>query len=224
MPTQQNGQVTIPEIASSYQEIQGRLSAAARGFSAEQLATPTPTCPGWTVKGVLSHLAGNVDDLLAGRLAGPPDESQTAAQVADRADVPVADILDQWDEQTPGFAALMADLEIWLVPFDLITHEFDIKGALGDRSNRTGDEISGFASRIGDGVDVGRPLRIETETQVLGTPDADLSLQISDFELVRVRPGRRSASQVRALGWSEDIGDAALRVCVFGPSPHDIVE
>ena len=138
--------------------------------------------------------------------------------------MPIGDILDRWDEQTPTFASLVAELEIWLVPFDLITHEFDIKGALGDRSNRTGDEISTFASRIGDGVDVGRPLRIETETQVLGVPEADLSLRISDFELVRVRPGRRSADQVRALDWSEDIGDDALGICVFGPSPVDIVE
>lgn len=216
--------MTVPEIASTYQEIQARLSGAVRGFSDEQLATPTPACPEWTVKGVISHLAANVDDVLAGRLAGPPDEAQTAAQVADRADVPIADILDRWDEQTPTFAALVADLEIWLVPFDLITHEFDVKGALGDRSNRTGDEISAFAARIGDGVDVGRPLRIETDTQVLGTEDADLSLRITDFELLRVRPGRRSADQVRALGWSEDIGDDALRICVFGPSPLDIVE
>jgi uncharacterized protein (TIGR03083 family) len=63
--------VTIPEIASTYQAIQGRLSAAVRSLSPAQLATPTPACPGWTVKDVVSHLAGNVDDALAGRLAGP---------------------------------------------------------------------------------------------------------------------------------------------------------
>ena len=216
--------MTVPEIASTYQAIQARLSAAVRAYAPEQLATPTPTCPGWTVKGVVSHLAATVDDVLEGRLAGPPDDAHTAAQVATLAEVPIDSILDRWDEQTPTFAALVADLALWVVPFDLITHEFDVKGALGDRSNRTGEEIGGFAARIGAGLDLGRPLRIETDTQVLGTAEADLTLQLSDFELVRVRPGRRSAGQVRALGWSEDIGDAVLGICVFGPSPHDIVE
>lgn len=214
-----------PRIGELYRSFQTRLSTDARSFTAEQWATPTPACPGWTVKGVISHLAGNVDDILHGRLTGAPTEEQTAEQVRRLADVPTHRILDQWDEQTPSFADLMAELEIWLVAFDIATHEFDIRGALGDTSHRDIPEVAEIAGVIGRNADIGRPLRIVTETERIGSDDdAAVELRLSNYELLRVRPGRRSAAQVRALDWSEDVGDDALGLCVFGPSEDDIVE
>lgn len=217
--------MTEPRIGELYRTIQGRLSDDLRAMTDDQLATPTPACPGWTVKGVLSHVAGNVEDFVAGRLAGPPDEDQTAEQVARQADTPVVDILDRWAEQGPVFADAISEMEIWLAVFDLISHEFDIRGALGDVSHRDGPEVTELAGIIGQNADIGRPLRIVTPNHTIGSDDpAAVELRVSDYELIRLRPGRRSAAQVRALDWSEDVGDDALRLCVFGPSPLDIIE
>ena len=47
---------------------------------------------------------------------------------------------------------------------------------------------------------------------------------VSGFDLLRLRPGRRSAAQLAALDWSEDVGEDAAKMCLFGPSPLDIVE
>lgn len=212
------------EIEKSYLAAQARLSGRARALSPDELATPVPTCPGWTIKDVLGHLVGLIDDVLAGRLAGPPDDSQTASQVDAYRTVDISELLDRWDAQAPVFANLVAEVHMWPAAFDVMTHELDVLAALGDKSNRTGEQIEDFARRLYQIIDVGRPLRIETDTQVLGDPDADLTLSGSDFELVRVRLGRRSATQVRAMNWSSDIGDDALRLCFFGPSPTDIIE
>lgn len=211
-------------IEATYRRAQARLSSEARAFTPEQLATPVPCCPGWTVKDVLGHLVGIIDDAMAGRISGPPSDEVTAAEVAAYATVPVDEVLDRWDEQTPAFASLVAQIDMWPAAFDVLSHELDILGALGDHRQRTGDEVQNFARRLGAWIDVGQPLRVETDTQTFGDPEADLVLRCTDFEFVRVRLGRRSAAQVKAMDWSADIGDDALRLCFFGPSLTDIVE
>ena len=211
-----------PLIAEIYTAVQARLAADLRADPGVA-DTPVAACPGWTVKGVVSHLAAIADDALAGRLAGVPSDEQTAQQVADRAATPLVELLDGWAEKTPALAERGAAAEIWPLALDILTHEFDIRAAIGDTSHRSGPLLEEIAGRVGQNIDVGRPVRVETETQTIG--DGDLVLRTTDFEIVRARFGRRSAAQLAAMDWSEPVTAAdAARLCIFGPNDTDIVE
>src|SRR3954468_16381042 len=96
-------------------------------------ATPVTTCPTWTVKDVLAHVAGIPADILAGRLDGVATDPWTAAQVEARREASVADIAEEWqqsgaqvDEMVDSFGPTGAQLL-----FDLTTHELDVRAALG---------------------------------------------------------------------------------------------
>ena len=61
---------------------------------------------------------------------------------------------------------------------------------------------------------------------IAATPVAaePLTLRTTDFEVLRMRLGRRSRRQVAALDWSEDPGDVLDEVSVFPLAEHDIEE
>jgi hypothetical protein len=101
--------------------------------------------------------------------------------------------------------------------FDTLTHEHDIRGALGEPGSRTADlayQVAlGFATTMGDQFirQAGLPaLRLSTPTigtVQLGDPDTapgQLALNISDFEALRAFGGRRSIRQLLALPWRGD--------------------
>jgi hypothetical protein len=101
--------------------------------------------------------------------------------------------------------------------FDTLTHEHDIRGALGEPGSRTGDlgfkVALGFSTTVGDQFirHAGLPsLRLITPTigsVQLGDPHTargQVALDISDFEALRALGGRRSIRQLLALPWHGD--------------------
>jgi uncharacterized protein (TIGR03083 family) len=173
------------------------------------LVTPTPCCPGWTVRDVLSHVAGIPDDAFAGRMDGVASEAWTAAQVERNRDLSVDQLLARWDEQAEPFAAGMTSRES-RPPFDCHTHEHDVRQAVNRPGNRESRLVAIAAAGLAE------PLR-----------EADVSCDLSDFELFRSRLGRRSRAQVEAYPWSGDAPAVAEVIdawFVFGPSAVDIAE
>lgn len=69
-------------------------------------------CPGWSVHAVVSHLSAITVDALAGRLSGVPDDAWTARQVADRADRPTPDVLDEWAPNVETFATVVSRMDV----------------------------------------------------------------------------------------------------------------
>ena len=67
-----------------------------------------PTCPGWRVRDVLAHVVGVSADLTTGNIAGATTAPWTAAQLEQRKDRPVEELLAEWDDAGPQLAA-MAD-------------------------------------------------------------------------------------------------------------------
>ena len=120
-----------PDLSALYQDTQSRLAALVAGLDARALATPVPACPGWTVQDVVAHELAVTEDALAGRLTGPPDEEQTAAQVARFRGHDIADMLASWAVTAPQFAELAAAFEVWPAVIDIVSHEQDIRGAIG---------------------------------------------------------------------------------------------
>src|SRR5438067_779026 len=104
------------DTARHYQSAHGRLVDLIRGLSAEQVDTPAAGTPGWSVHDVLAHLAAIPTDGLAGRISGIPTDAQTAAQVAERKDRDVAELLDEW---IPNVPAMCEGAKVGLVPPNL---------------------------------------------------------------------------------------------------------
>jgi hypothetical protein len=222
-----------PGIAELYRFAHASFHDFAVTLSADDWSAPVPCTPEWTARDVLSHVSGIPDDAFAGRMEGAPGEAWTAAQVERHRHACVDELLDRWEQQAAGFADVIESMGESRPPFDLHSHEHDLRHALGrpgDRSNAIVEtagyglaSVSGVGERVSIELDDGRAV-------VSGDADSSSAVAlrgVSVFELFRSRLGRRSREQVRSYDWTGSDGDidAVLeRWFNFGPSPLPIVE
>ena len=210
------------DVGSAYQGARERMTALLRD------ADPTvrvPACPDWSVKDVASHMAGVVDDVLAGRLGGVGTDPWTAKQVATRTDRSMGEILDEWNEKAPAFEAMLDSLGPpgEQAVFDVVSHEHDVRGALGQPGAQDSDAVdmglrwiaNNFVTLVAD-AGHGAVRVIAAEGQAWGPEDAPATLRAPAFELVRALTGRRSHKQIRAFDWSVD-PEPYLPLFEFGP-------
>jgi uncharacterized protein (TIGR03083 family) len=222
-----------PDIAARYVLAQESFAEFARTLSDDDWATPTPCTPEWTVRDVLSHVAGIPDDALAGRMDGAPGEAWTEAQIERNRSLSVAELLERWDAQTPGFADVLQQMGEGRPPFDCHTHEHDVRQALGRPGNRDSVIIELLALDLAAIPDCPVALTVELadgRTVRSGPDDGAPSVTlrgVTPFELFRSRPGRRSPAQVRTWDWTGADADIDAVVSVwafFGPATDPIIE
>ena len=195
-----------------------------------------PACPGWSVHDVVAHLVAVVEDVLAGRLTGPPSHEETAEQVGRRRDVATASMIAEWSEMAPQFEGLLSQVRVWPGYLDVLAHEHDVRGALSAPAGRDSYEmevaceclLSGWNPDVTVHVNVGeRTTRRGHETETGGTSSdsaGNLTLTTTPFEVFRFRLGRRSPSQLRAMDWTGDPTPVIEGMTIFGPEPYDIIE
>jgi uncharacterized protein (TIGR03083 family) len=215
------------DISRLYRDSRERLTALVAGLDDAALATPVPACPGWTVQDTIAHLAAVVDDALAGRLTGPPDEEQTALQVARYAGRPMADILSEWTAGSPQFEEIIGAFNIPPAVIDVTSHEQDIRGALNLPGARDNEALLVMAGWLLERWRAPVPVRVTVEDAEFRIgPDGDpvLGLRTTRFEAFRWRMGRRSRDQLAALDWSGDPAPVLDHLVVFGPARTDIIE
>ncbi len=210
------------EVGEAYAGTRQRIGALVAGLDGEGEATVVPTCPDWTVHDVVAHVAGVVDDALNGRLDGVATDPWTAAQVEARRGVPVAAIVEEWHTNAPAFEGLLdaiGDPGRQAV-LDVLTHEHDLRLALGALGGRDADGVRvgfDFLGRmfVAAAGATGHDVRVTTtEGDDYGAAGAPVVLHGSRFELMRAMTGRRSEDQLRALAWT---GEPVLDVFTFGP-------
>lgn len=194
--------LTGEALSAGYRSGRERLSAYVIGLTDEQLATPVPACPGWTVKETFCHVVANPIDGMAGRINGVPTDEFTADQIARFRDHTVVELVDLW----VGASAIDAVIEqvgppMAPIVIDMHTHEQDIRLALGDPVLQELPVVAAMAA---------------TGRELTGASD-----EIGDVELMRARLGRRSAAQVAAWPWPAGIPDGFF---IFGPRDTDLVE
>lgn len=209
-------------MSDHYARMAERVEVLVRDPSVD-LSTPVPACPGWTVRDALAHLAGNVIDGSVGRVADtlPPPPEWTARQVADHRDRPVDDVLADWRAAREVLGPqVLDDLRIPLL-FDGISHEHDIRAAVGRRGAEDDPAVTalldafvpGWGRFLGDlppiALDDGDTVRTS------GDGDPGLVLRGSAFELLRAITGRRSQAQVGAMVVEGDLDRYADRLTLF---------
>src|SRR5678810_745136 len=82
-------------------------TGVAHSLDASEWATPVPCTPLWTVRDVLSHVAGITDDITNGRTEGAASDPWTAAQVERWRDADPGALIDQWNGQIGAIAELL---------------------------------------------------------------------------------------------------------------------
>lgn len=218
----------MPDYATSYREAQGRIMTLVNNQNAE---TPVPACPGWTVKDVVAHLCGAMRDVAKGETDEVGEEAWTARQVADYRHRSLTDISAEWHHrahtspwafQTYGQALLA----------DIITHEFDIRNALGNTQGRDLPVVRSAALFYLNALDYvfGEdgipPMRILVEDKALdlGKGEPAGTVEMGWWEAMRIASGRRSTDQVRSLAWTGDPDQWIDHLFIFGPRGTDLVE
>lgn len=214
------------DLGMHYGLARQRLSALVTGVE-DPARVPVPACPNWSVHDVIAHLVAVVEDVLAGRLTGPPSEEDTATQVARREGVDMSTMLGEWSEMAPTFEGLLSEVKVWPGFLDVLAHEHDVRGALSAPAGRDSNEMQAASEWLLSSWRPVSPLlvRIGDKEQVLGPEnEPDLTLTTTAFEAFRFRLGRRSPAQLRAMDWSGDPGPILETICIFGPEPYDVIE
>ncbi|MBV8159410.1 MAG: hypothetical protein JO265_00655 [Acidimicrobiia bacterium] len=208
-----------------YRQARLRIESLTADEPLDTLASVVPACPAWTVRDVIGHVVGVAEDLFAGHV-GRFGDDQTAGQVGRHRSQDVGQLLEHWaDTARPwemGSAVSPAPPLL-----DLITHEHDIRGALGRPGARDDPAVRIVSDRL---LRFEPPVavRIEVEDAAvrLGPSGVDpIVLRTTRWEVLRWRMGRRSRRQLAAMDWSRDPEAALLDDLVFlGPAEADLVE
>lgn len=216
------------EIARLYRDVQRSFVDLVADLDDDQWSLPSPCTPAWTVRDVLSHVAGVSIDIVEGNVEGAATDPWTAAQVERWAGTPVDELIERWNAAigpaADGVEAFGQPLPI----FDCHSHEHDVRTAVGRPGNRDSEAMEVIIDALLH-AEFGRPLTIECTDRPTVSNDGDgepLRLSgVSGFDVARSRLGRRSRTQVTAWQWSEPVADDVLSTWFrFGPSRVDIVE
>ncbi len=193
-----------------------------------------PACPAWTALDVVRHLTGLATDVVHLEVDGYASAAWTDRQVADRQRAGFEELAAEWRDSSEDLAAMIDDIEASDLPDvimtatgpqkrrgfaaaivgDLLHHEFDLRHAFGDRSNRDRPDVVMFG--IGHAkalrpvyTHLGLPtLRIVIEGSGehvdVGREEPLATLTIEPFEALRTIGGRRTRSEIEELRWSGD--------------------
>jgi hypothetical protein len=223
------------DLGTHYRGSRERITSLVIGLIAESRdmkAIPVPACPLWSVHDVLAHLTAVVEDVMAGRIKGPPSSEETSAQVERRRAMPTAEMLEEWTEIAPGFETALQSVRVWPGFLDVLSHEHDIRGAVDRPDGRNNIDVIASADWLLSFWNPPVPLVVRTGHigRVFGDSGgdtcagADLTLETTPFEVFRFRLGRRSPAQLRAMSWTGDPSPVLDHMVIFGPEPYDVIE
>ena len=87
---------------------------------------------------------------MAGRLTGPPTDAQVTEQVARHRDGPPAALLDEWADAASTFEDFVSQAGMWPVAIDVLAHEQDVRGAIGEPGARDVETMRLAARMLAD--------------------------------------------------------------------------
>ena len=202
------------DVAVVYRETREHLLDLAATLDDAQAALPVPALPGWTIKDAYAHLAGLCADILDDRMEDAGSPASNARELAERAGMTLAEVAAEWAERArsstsgsrsgrrrrcsssttcgptsrtssaPSASSGERDSELLQ---DLAA------AALTAFSDRFTAEDAPALQVIGDEVEC-----------ILGEGEPQATLNIDDYELMRILFGRRSLDQIQAADWDGD--------------------
>ena len=218
-----------PGAGAAYAGVRRRINELVADVS-DRTGDTVPACPEWRVRDLVAHVAGVVDDVLGGRIEGAGSAAWTAAQVESRRERPFPEVLADWNEQAPQLEGM---LDSFGPPgrqmvMDAVTHEHDLRGALGAPGARDSDAVVIGVSWLLDAYQMASSANGHPGVRIVASDGARVTWEPTDgrpavatvtassFELLRAFSGRRTEDEVRSFSWEGDV-DAVLASLTFGP-------
>jgi uncharacterized protein (TIGR03083 family) len=216
------------DLGRLYGDARTRMTEIVLSLSGEDLDRLVPACPAWTVRGLLSHVVGGAEDIVSGRVAGVPSEEVTQAQLRRHRGRRPADLMALWHESAASLEPMIAAARAWAPVLDVVSHEHDLRGAVGVPGARTSEGVTcGVAALCARAELLPVPVRIiwgDGEGLIGGDGGQELIVRTSRFEMLRWRLGRRSRRQMLQYEWSEDPAAVMDSLAIFGPAAADLIE
>ena len=217
------------EAEATYEAARARITDLVKNSDP---ATPVPTCPGWSVKDVVAHLAGSLGAYISRALEGATSPTWGDKQVEQRRAASSEECLAEWEKNTGEAGEVFESDLATVVVADVLAHEQDIRTAIGSQGQREGEGVLasvelalGFIGQKITGAKL-PALAIVTEDfeKQIGEGEPAGTLRTSTYELWRALHGRRSPAQVAAFDWDGDSGTWMDVLFLFGPAESDIRE
>jgi len=209
-----------------YRGIRVRITALVRELPEQTLDCLAPATPEWRVRDLVAHLAGSTADIVAGNLADVASDDWTGAHVEARRNTLIGDVLDEWARCSAIVEPMIAKFDPLtraMLLTDAVTHEHDLRGALGVPGERESVAIAYAFRGVTGGIgrqrgDTGA-LRVlhEAGEIVVGTGEPTATVQTTRFEVVRASVGRRSYDQIAAWNWEGDSRQETVVLARFAP-------
>ena len=222
----------MPDL-DAYRAARREVLTLVSGLSAEQAATDAPTCPGWTVHDVVSHLTGIAVDVAEGRLEGAGSPEWTARQVEARRAAPLGEVCAEWQGVAPRFdAVLAADADLAArAAADAVVHALDVTIALDVPADPSRLPVVPAAARYGrlfaarvESAGLGAAEVLDEDGTVLvDATDPAVTVRAPAADLLLAFSGRLTEGQVRALGWRGMPPDVAALISPYGNLPTEPV-
>lgn len=225
----------MPDYTSAYRTSAERVAELIEQVPDEKLAVMVPACPEWSVKDLIAHFAGVAGDVATGNVTAVGSEEWTSAQIAARKETPVGEILEEFRTQAAQLAGAIEHLHPAIAGMmlgDLVTHEHDLRGAIGEHGERNSEGVAAatytYVRRLG------RRLRDAELPTVLvvgssgrwpaGKGEPQATVTADDFELLRALTGRRTEDEIRALEWDGDPETSLPYFSAYGHPPRSLGE
>lgn len=169
---------------------------------------PIPSCPEWTVHGLVGHLVG-ICSLAVGRLSGWAEAARTSA------DMGVDGLLTEWNRMGDLAGRVLQEgggRRGSLMVMDAFTHELDLRNAIGARlpddspafSRAFEVLLNGFAASVIAHNLPAVVVSVDGQEWQVGAGEPVATLSGDRYDIYRSLAGRRTYEQITRLGWSRD--------------------
>jgi len=181
------------EVVRAYLEFRTRVVGLIREIPESQASFSVPLCPDWEVSGLISHIVGVPEDILAGRMEGVTTDAWTQAQVDRHEGESLSQLADALLATATEFDVLLPHIPSPTnsqMMMDAVTHEHDLRHAVGRSDAQDSLAVTvalGWLLNMVEGKAPGRAQELSDSG-------------VSRFQLVRCLTGRRSIDQMNQLG------------------------
>ncbi|MEV6348279.1 maleylpyruvate isomerase N-terminal domain-containing protein [Actinoplanes sp. NPDC051851] len=218
-------------MLTAYLDSARRIITLAREVGETAAPEPVPACPAWTIRDLLAHVTSVGRLTSSGTGFGDDPQKTVDREVSARRQTSLAGIADEFESVLPTVEARFAGRSVGPLVVDLVSHEHDLRTALGPayRDHEAGlpEALSAMVAwvRYLDLVgERGLLLRTPEVAALFGGPQVAAEVDLPDaWELFRLLGVRRSADQLRAYRQNGD-GSLLFDVTSRYPLPEKPLE
>ncbi|MGH2749947.1 MAG: maleylpyruvate isomerase family mycothiol-dependent enzyme [Actinomycetota bacterium] len=225
----------MSRYSSAYRGCRERMTEIVTRLAPGELERRVPACPEWSVKDLLAHVIGVAADFAAGNLEKAGADEWTRAQIASRSDIEVPDLVHEWETislQVEPVQDLISPGAAGMLIGDAVTHEHDLRGAVGRPGARDSDAVwialDRYVRRFGKRIkDAGLPsvvVQAGDRRWQAGVLDPEVELDGAAFQLLRALTGRRTIGEITSLPWTGDPGPYTELFSSYPPARGSLLE